>query len=235
MILVLPVLHYFGLLLALLFLTLSIASGLYYLSEAIESHTVLTKKLLTHLITGIYILLLLLYLIDGLPLSLLLLSALSHAVYSRNLRRFPVVQLTDAWFLSSAVLVFLNHVLWFRWWANRGVGFRGYETVRTALGAEGRLPRRPDFGEITAFFGVCVWLVPFVLFISLSAQDWVLPSVSETAAMGEGEGTSMGMGDGKRRRRKEGLAKVVMEKLGQWVADVGEAAGWWRGERRREY
>lgn len=30
--------------------------------------------------------------------------------------------------------------------------------------------------DIATFFGICVWLVPFYLFLSLSANDNVLPS-----------------------------------------------------------
>lgn len=30
--------------------------------------------------------------------------------------------------------------------------------------------------DIATYFGICVWLVPFYLFLSLSANDNVLPS-----------------------------------------------------------
>ncbi|OJT12527.1 hypothetical protein TRAPUB_10928 [Trametes pubescens] len=33
----------------------------------------------------------------------------------------------------------------------------------------------PNFGEIATFFGICVWLVPLFLFLSLSANDNALP------------------------------------------------------------
>jgi len=34
--------------------------------------------------------------------------------------------------------------------------------------------------DIAAFFGVCVWFVPLFLFLSLSANDNALPSLSES-------------------------------------------------------
>ncbi len=31
------------------------------------------------------------------------------------------------------------------------------------------------FNELVSFFGICVWLIPFMLLISLSANDMTLP------------------------------------------------------------
>jgi hypothetical protein len=62
---------------------------------------VLAKKVLTRLIYGIVALHALLWLLDGFPFRLALLSVASHAVYLQNLRRFPIVKLTDPVFLLS--------------------------------------------------------------------------------------------------------------------------------------
>ena len=77
------------------------ASGLYYLSELVEEHTVFAKKLLTRLIYVVVAVQVLLLLVDRFPFGLSLLSVLSHVVYAQNLRRFPVVKLTDPLFLAS--------------------------------------------------------------------------------------------------------------------------------------
>jgi len=47
------------------------------------------------------------------------------------------------------------------------------------------------FSEVASFFGLCVWLVPFIYFISLSASDNTLP-------------TELGGGDQKGKRSKIG-------------------------------
>lgn len=73
----------------------SLASGLYYLSELVEEHSVFTKKLLTRIIYGIIVVQILLALVDRFPPFLSLLSIGSHAVYAGNLRYFPTVRLTD--------------------------------------------------------------------------------------------------------------------------------------------
>lgn len=114
---ILPLLGYLGVLLGFCFLTLAIgvsgsrevtnftnalpASGLYYLSELVEEHTVFTKKLLSRLIYAVIGIQILLLLADGFPITLSALSIGSHLVYYQNLRRFPIVKLTDPVFLVS--------------------------------------------------------------------------------------------------------------------------------------
>ena len=97
---ILPLLGYLGVALGFGFLTLAIASGLYYMSELVEEHSVLAKKLLTRMIYGVIAMQILL-LIDRFPILPSLLSIGSHLVYLQNLRRFPVVKLTDPIFLAS--------------------------------------------------------------------------------------------------------------------------------------
>lgn len=98
---ILPLVGYLGLALGFSFLTLAIASGLYYLSELVEEHTVLAKKLLTRLIYLVVAVQVLLALFDKFPLGLSALAIASHGVYHQNLRRFPIVKLTDPIFLLS--------------------------------------------------------------------------------------------------------------------------------------
>lgn len=89
------------LLLSLYLCSPSPASGLYYLSELVEEHTVFAKKLLIRLIYGIIAIQILLVLVDRFPVLLSLLSIGSHAVYAGNLRHFPIVKLTDPVFILS--------------------------------------------------------------------------------------------------------------------------------------
>lgn len=77
------------------------ASGLYYLSELVEEHTVFAKKLLYRLIYGVVAIQILLLVVDKFPIGLSALSVVSHGIYAQNLRRFPIVKLTDPLFLLS--------------------------------------------------------------------------------------------------------------------------------------
>ena len=98
---ILPLVGYLGLGLGFAFLTLAIASGLYYLSELVEEHTVLAKKVLTYLIYAVIGVQVLLAAVDRLPLLQSAVAIVSHVIYAQNLRRFPVVKLTDPIFILS--------------------------------------------------------------------------------------------------------------------------------------
>ncbi|KAI9674648.1 MAG: erv26 super protein [Caeruleum heppii] len=225
---VLPLVGYLGLALGFAFLTLAIASGLYYLSELVEEHTVLTKKLLTRLIYTIVVLQLLLSLVDGFPKRLSLLSVVSHAVYAGNLRRFPVVRLGEPVFISSCVLVLINHYLWFRHFSTPPSNpppdtySKGYYNPYQ--------PDLPTFTEIASYFGICVWLVPFALFVSLSAGDNVLPSMGSEYATGDAAAGSSGR---RSKEKNKGMAKAAVDGVREWVSETGEVMGFWRGERTR--
>jgi len=86
------------------------ASGLYYLSELVEEHTVFAKKLLNRLIYGVIGVQTLLLLVDGFPIALSALSIASHVIYAQNLRRFPIVKLTDPLFLLSCGMLTNSHM-----------------------------------------------------------------------------------------------------------------------------
>ena len=91
-----------------------LASGLYYLSELVEEHTVFAKKLLTRLIYGVIGIQILLLLVDGFSISLSALSIVSHVIYAQNLRRFPIVKLSDPLFLLSCGTSPISNHAWFR-------------------------------------------------------------------------------------------------------------------------
>ncbi|MCJ1399682.1 erv26 super protein [Xylographa trunciseda] len=208
---ILPLIGYIGILLGFCFLTLAIASGLYYLSELVEEHTVTAKKLLTRLIYSVIVLQILLVAVDRFPLGLSALSIASHAVYLQNLRFFPTVRLADPVFILSCgelppplphpiphppsqqsprtpppltappgdpALVLLNHYLWFLHFS-APASFPPTPSSPYAPAARALLP---SFTEVAAYFFLLIWLVPFALFVSLSASENVLPSMGSEYA-----------------------------------------------------
>lgn len=231
---------YVGLILGFLFLTLAIASGLYYLSELVEEHTVIAKKILTRMIYAVMAFQLLLALIDKFPWTLSAISIGSHVVYMQNLRRFPIVKLTDPVFVVSCALVLLNHWLWFRHFS---------VPTRSALTSSYRYVDHhpsPSFTEVASFFGLNVWLVPFSLFVSLSAGENVLPSMGSEYATGQGSsfispGKEPGMNGGnlggggahKRAATQAGMAKAAVNSAREWAGETGALLGLWKGENVR--
>lgn len=142
------------------------ASGLYYLSELVEEHTVLSKKILTRLIQSIIAVHFLLIVIDGFPILLTLFSAACHGVYMLNLRRFPVVKLSDGVFIASCrantfvilgkrqmltiqsiVSVITNHLFWFRHFSTPPEVLLQREIAKEAARGYGRSSPMHDYSS----------------------------------------------------------------------------------------
>ncbi|KAH6692696.1 transmembrane adaptor Erv26 [Plectosphaerella plurivora] len=193
---ILPVIGILGAVVGFIFLTLAIASGLYYLSELVEEHTVVAKRFLIKLIYGIIVVQALLWLVDGFPFTLTLMGVVSHVIYLGNMRRFPYVQLTDPLFLLSCLLVLVNHYFWFRHFS--AVQTASYNNMQSYYDK----PQGPTFTQIASYFGICVWLVPFALFVSLSASDNVLPTMGSEAPRAA---------DGKNKR--QGMVKALVDSV----------------------
>ncbi|TFK71770.1 DUF396-domain-containing protein [Pluteus cervinus] len=156
------------------FVTLSLASGLLYISELIEEHSRISKTIGQRGIYAIILLHVLLYPFDSLPFLQLVFSIACHLVYLQNFSgSWPLISLSSISFLASCALVIANHFSWFFYFSRvtqEARRMRSYHGLHTAS-AHG-------FTEIAAFFGVCVWLAPLFLFLSLSANDNALPTSS---------------------------------------------------------
>ena len=133
------------------------ASGLYYIAEFIEEHTVVSKRIITWMMR--LIALIHLCLMIELDVYRILFSLFCLGVYSLLLDSFPIVVITSPAFVISCsshidlVAVFVNHWFWFQY----------FTTQRFPL------------GFVASWFGLCVWLVPFTLFISTCANESTLP------------------------------------------------------------
>lgn len=110
-----------------------------------------------------------------------------------------------------AVLVLINHIAWYRHFSARQKS--AYENISSYYDTPEGIP---TFTEIASYFGICVWLVPFALFVSLSASDNVLPTENPVAAAG---------GDGS-KRKAQGMAKMLVDGVRNGISEVGVMAGW---------
>ncbi|KAL4930591.1 uncharacterized protein BDV17DRAFT_258023 [Aspergillus undulatus] len=228
---ILPLVGYLGVIVGFCFLTLAIASGLYYLSELVEEHTVIARRLLSRLIYGIIAIQILLFLFDKFPLFLSLLSIGSHIVYASNLRRFPIVKLSDPFFILSCILVGLNHWLWFRHFSKPAAPSRSSTSWRQPY--QVNPSDMPTFTEVASYFGLCVWLVPFALFVSLSAGENVLPTMGSEYATGEHVPAAAFAADGKNKNK--GMAKALVDGFREWISENGELMGFWKGDRAKRF
>lgn len=103
---------------------------------------------------GIYIGL---FFFEELTTTMILLGICAQITHLFLLQNFPFFNLTSPSFLASIVLVIANHYLAFSFFG------------------ENYYP----FSEVMAYFTMCLWLVPFAFFVSLSANENVLPTTSE--------------------------------------------------------
>ncbi|KJR85999.1 uncharacterized protein SPSK_09741 [Sporothrix schenckii 1099-18] len=229
---ILPLVGYVGAVVGFGFLTLAIASGLYYLSELVEEHTVFAKRFLNRLIQGIIVLQAVLCIVDRFPLWQTLLGIFSHVVYLGNMRRFPYVQLSDPLFLLSCVLVLLDHYVWFKYFSTTQQ--RAYQNMSSYYDTPANVP---TFMQIASYFGICVWLVPFALFVSLSASDNVLPTMgggsNDAGGLGGGGGgggINSGLSSSSTSKRGQGMAKAVVDSVLSVFSSVSSATGLKRAE-----
>ncbi|KAK1231831.1 erv26 super protein [Marasmius sp. AFHP31] len=116
-----------------------------------------------------------LYFTESLPFLQTLFSIICHVVYLQNFSNtWPLISLSSISFVASCGLVIVDHFMWFFYFAQLTENARQYRY----RGRPG--PQAPSFSEITTFFGLCVWLVPLFLFLSLSANDNALPTMLAT-------------------------------------------------------
>ncbi|KAF9268183.1 DUF396-domain-containing protein [Marasmius fiardii PR-910] len=166
---------YLAIVVVFAFVTLSLASGLLYISELIEEHSRVAKTVGqrgTYVVIALH---LIFYVTDSLPFLQTIFSLVCHVIYLQNFSNtWPVISLSSFSFLASCILVIVDHFMWFFYFAQITQDARNYR-YRGRAG-----PHVPSFTEIATFFGLCVWLVPLFLFLSLSANDNALPTSLNT-------------------------------------------------------
>lgn len=120
---------------------------------------------------AIIVLHLIFYFTDALPLLQTMFSITCHVVYLQNFSyTWPLISLSSPTFLGSCALVIADHFIWFFYFS------RITHEARYSRAYRGGGPIAPGFTEIASFFGICVWLAPLFLFLSLSANDNALPT-----------------------------------------------------------
>ncbi|SPP73562.1 protein TEX261 [Drosophila guanche] len=139
------------------FLTLSIVAGLYYLAELAEEYTTQARRCILFMISFTIFVYIMLMVFEDLPWSMLLCGFVAQGFHLSIMGGFPFIRLLSVPFLGSLVMLVVNHLL----------AFQYFTTVYV------------PFTQVLAYFTICMWIVPFALFVSLSANDSVLPTVNE--------------------------------------------------------
>ncbi|KAI7839316.1 hypothetical protein COHA_007014 [Chlorella ohadii] len=196
---------YLGFYLAIVFLSLSIACGLYYLAELCEEYVLTTKRLIGHVIRAELLLHLLLF-TDKLPPTALAVGIAAHLSYIRLLKPFPYIQLTAGGTLASIGLLVASTVLWLKHYMS------SYYTVE----------------YIAAFLLLTTFLVPFAFFLGMSgdyttlpgAGGWVPTPSGGAALQRTGSGRVLGPAEKKRRGAVLRLFDMLRRKRDEVLPDI---------------
>ncbi|XP_069139455.1 protein TEX261-like [Argopecten irradians] len=151
------IISWIALLLQIIIITLSIAAGLYYLAELVEEYTVLTAKIIKYMIFSTSAVFVGLLLLEDFPLMMVVSGLLGNVAFFLVLKTFPYFVISSPAFVGSVVFVIINHYLAFQYFSS--IWF--------------------PFTDVLSYFTLCLWLVPFAFFVSLSANENVLPTMTE--------------------------------------------------------
>jgi hypothetical protein len=164
-----------------------LATGIYYLAELVEEYTRLTRKVLRYIILSVIAIHTLLLILDRLPVVCIAIGIAGHVFYYRLLKTFPYITLTSPDFFASLGLLVASHISWI--WFFMKDPRCAYVSLEWLL----------------AFMLVLVWLTPFVFFISLAANESVLPGGGVSGYEGFGNGRAGGGGASSHREEREPL------------------------------
>ncbi|KAA0190250.1 hypothetical protein HAZT_HAZT009438 [Hyalella azteca] len=98
---------------------------------------------------------------ESLPTSVIVLGFVSQLLHLSLLTHFPFFYLSSPPFIAAVGAFIVQHCLAFSYFNST------YYPV----------------SEVVAYFTLCVWLVPFGFFLSLSANENILPTRAETAPL----------------------------------------------------
>lgn len=165
------------------FATLSIAAGLYYLAELVEEYTVMTAKVIRSITIMTLLIYLGLFLFEDLTTIMVACGVFSQIIHLLLLSSFPFFNLLSPAFILSVVMVIVNHYLAFQFFGDHYY----------------------PFSEVMAYFTICQWMVPFAFFVSLSANENVLPTMAERRPLLGGDENDVVSNYFMRREKKYGL------------------------------
>jgi len=131
----------------------------------VEEYTAKTKTIIqwiAKISIGLYIVF---FITESFSWMMLICGLAAHVLHLFILRTFPEVRILSLEFIGSVVLLLANHYF----------AYKHFQDFFYSL------------SEILGYFTLCLWLVPFALFVSLSANDQVLPTYQEVPGSNDGD------------------------------------------------
>lgn len=124
-------------------------------------------------VTSLYVFL---WLFESFPLTMILCGVLGQLCHFVILSNFPFVAFSSIQFIFGVILVIVNHYLAFSYFSST---YHPFSEVHYTSEAQGIKTLIIKMFQVISYFTLYLWLVPFSLFVSLSANDNVLPTTAE--------------------------------------------------------
>ncbi|KAG2441356.1 hypothetical protein HYH02_009948 [Chlamydomonas schloesseri] len=148
---------YFGVYVFLMAVAGGLIVGLYYLADIVEANLKTTKKVIVYTAQGLLAVLALLWVLEGVDVWTMVPTIAAPLGYWHVVHRtFPFISPSNPVLLLSAGMTLWAHGMWMKYHMST------FHHISVVLG----------------FFLVVVWVVPFMILISLAANDNVLPGVA---------------------------------------------------------
>lgn len=147
-----------------------------------EEYTVTAKKCITIIVLFVTTVYVLFMCLDNLPWSMVICGLVAQALHAIILTDFPYVKLMSVQFIGAVIMLFINHYLAFSFFTQYYFNFtevRRYLLKRNLIWVLNNFAQILIHLQVLGYFTVCLWIVPFALFVSLNANDNVLPTVNE--------------------------------------------------------
>lgn len=178
---------------SILVLALAISAGLYLVAELAEEYPNMTSKVLRYALGAVIAVQLILW-VDGLPAVPCIVQLVAFAAYASTLMHFPFVQLFSLPTISSVILFLATNGVWLHY----------------------LLDMRVDTISTLGYFVVMVWAVPCGLFVSLSANDFMLPGISGQPKLPNGLENTSTSSSGNVGGKQRSLFKAVFDSLADY-------------------
>ena len=131
-----------------------LAAGMYYLAELIEEYATVAAKIFRYLIYAVIATVLILSIFEDVSWGLVICLLLSNLFHLGLLANFPSFVTLSPSSVGTILTFIANHYFGIQYFAANW---------------------HPLY-QVFSFFTICVWLVPFLFFVSLTANESVLPT-----------------------------------------------------------
>lgn len=136
------------------------AAALYYIAEIIEEYSTMAKKVISWMILFVILVYTVFIFTEEFSWTMILCGIVAQGMHGAIMSNFPFIEFVSVPFVGSIVMLVVNHFLAFKYFTEHHY----------------------EFSEVLAYFTLCMWLVPFALFVSLNANDNVLPTTNSLSS-----------------------------------------------------